>query len=192
MLSKPFLAVVLSLSAGLALASPTSLQSTTITATYNGLASGMLGFDDSFAGDVGGNVTKLNPDDASGAGIEYLTSDYLFAIDFSQSGVVSIYNNSPVSSGPYVLNFNFAGISDTISGFSLTGLGAASGAPVLSVINSHQIGVDLSNVSWDGSFTPLTAQLAFTSAVPEPTVPAMLIAGLGVLGLSRRRNRAAC
>lgn len=56
-----------------------SLEDAVITASYQGAPAGMLGLDHLFEAEPGSNVSRLDPLDG---GVEFLTGDYLFAIDF--------------------------------------------------------------------------------------------------------------
>jgi hypothetical protein len=44
----------------------------------------------------GSNISRLDPFES---GVEFLTSDYLFAIDFSKSGALTVFANAPVAAG---------------------------------------------------------------------------------------------
>lgn len=179
------------LAASQAFAGPTSLQSATITATYN--ASDVIGYDYFVALlNNASTLPSLNVSALSGYdnSPEFMTADGLFQIDFSASGLVTVYNAvADVPAGTYTLNFDFSGISENISSFLATNTSTITGTPLLTVSNAHSVSLNLSGITWGASdANSFTAQLGFTSAVPEPAVPAMLIAGLGMLGLARRQQ----
>ncbi|MES2152463.1 MAG: PEP-CTERM sorting domain-containing protein [Pseudomonadota bacterium] len=171
---------------GSAHASTISLQTATVTATYNGAASGMLGLDHLFAAEAGSNITKLDPADSGD--IELLTADYLFGVDFSSGGALNVLANGPIPSGSYVMRFDFGTtLAHAINGFTLTDMGGNGGAPLLTIINDHTLQLDLSNITWNGDFSMLSAQIA---TVPEPGSTTLVFAGLAGLALTRRARTA--
>ncbi|TFW09559.1 hypothetical protein E4K72_05385 [Oxalobacteraceae bacterium OM1] len=133
------------LAASPAKATPLPLQGAKITATYNGSAAGMLGFDSGYSGGPGSNITGLDPSDIS---VEFLTSDFLFGFDFAEDGMLTVYNNDTIPFGSYSIVFDFgSSLSQAITSFTLADRNAIGGMPALSLINSHAIGLDLSNVT---------------------------------------------
>lgn len=160
------------------------LQNASITGTYNGQASGMLGLDGGFG--ANSNTTHLDP---TNTGVEFLTSDALFGVDFDASSDVVIMTNNPVPTGAYVMRFDFgASVPASITSFTLTDNGGNGGLPLLSVINAHTIQLDLSGISWSSDFASLSARIGVSaaSAVPEPGSVTLLFAGLAGLALVRR------
>lgn len=172
--------------AGQAQAAPITLGNTVaITATYNG--GDVLGFDQGYNAVAGTNTTKLDPNNAN---VEFLTADALFAFDFTSDGQVLVYaNGTPDANGNYKLNFDFANLSTPITSFKLIDGSGAAGTPLLSVVDSDSISLDLSGLSWSQDFTPITLALG-TRAVPEPASLALLLAGAAGFAGSRRRRRA--
>lgn len=161
-------------------AAPLMLQDASITATYNGAADGMLGLDQGFAPGPGANTSKLDPTDT---GVEFFTSDFLFGIDFSADGMLTVIANYAVAPGAYSMRFDL-GNALPVTAFTLTGMGGVTGIPGLSIIDSHTIALDLSGVDWS-EFGALSARLetATAVAVPEPGAPAILMGGLAALAL---------
>lgn len=161
-------------------AAPLMLQDASITATYNGAADGMLGLDHGFAAGPGANTSKLDPTDT---GVEFFTSDFLFGIDFSADGLLTVIANYAVAPGAYSMRFDLGGALP-ITAFTLAGMGGVTGMPGLSIIDSHTIALDLSGVDWS-EFGSLSARLETGTAVavPEPGVPAILMGGLAALAL---------
>ena len=161
-------------------AAPLMLQDASITATYNGAADGMLGLDQGFAAGPGSNTSKLDPTDT---GVEFFTSDFLFGIDFSADGMLTVIANYAVAPGAYSMRFDLGGALP-ITAFTLTGMGGATGIPGLSIVDSHTIALDLSGVDWS-EFGALSARLETGAAVavPEPGAPAILMGGLAALAL---------
>jgi len=161
-------------------AAPLMLQDASITATYNGAADGMLGLDQGFAPGPGANTSKLDPTDT---GVEFFTSDFLFGIDFSADGMLTVIANYAVAPGAYSMRFDL-GNALPVTAFTLTGMGGVTGIPGLSIIDSHTIALDLSGVDWS-EFGALSARLetATAVAVPEPGAPAILLGGLAALAL---------
>jgi len=178
--------------AGQAHAAPISLEHATVTATYQGTAD-VLGLGHNFQAEPGSNVSGL---DQSDSGAEFITGDYLFMFDFSKAGLLSIYNNMPLPlpapAGGYTLSFDFGStLPAPITSFTLIDGSTVSGTPGLSVLNSHSIGLDLSALTWNSDFLPITAQIGSADAtgadVPEPASLALVLAGAMGLALFRRR-----
>ena len=161
-------------------AAPVMLQDASITATYNGATDGMLGLDHGFAAEPGSNTSKLDPTDT---GVEFFTSDFLFGIDFSADGMLTVIANYAVAPGAYSMRFDLGGALP-VTAFTLAGMGGVSGIPGLSIIDSHTIALDLSGVNWN-EFGSLSARLETGTAVavPEPGAPAILLGGLTALAL---------
>jgi hypothetical protein len=172
--------VLVALGQGAVHAAPLMLQDASITATYNGAADGMLGLDHGFAAGPGANTSKLDPTDT---GVEFFTSDFLFGIDFSADGLLTVIANYAVAPGAYSMRFDLGGALP-ITAFTLTGMGGVTGMPGLSIIDSHTIALDLSGVDWS-EFGSLSARLETGTAVavPEPGAPAILLGGLAALAL---------
>ena len=172
-------------------AAPLSLDNASITATYNGTAD-VLGNDSGYLPGPGSNVSGLDPNDSY---VEFLSGDALFGFDFTRAGLLSIYANIvPPLDGSYRFIFDFgSSLAAPIASFTLVDASAVGGMPVLSVLNSHSIGLDLSGLDWNGDFIPLTAQIGSADAadVPEPASAALLLAGVAGLAMSRRRKHSA-
>jgi hypothetical protein len=169
-------------------AAPLSLQAASITATYNGAASGMLGLDHDFAAENGSNTATVHP---AGDGAEFFTSDFLFGIDFDASGLVTVIANYAVSPGDYRMRFDFgASLASPITAFTWAGSSGASGAPGLSIVDAHTVAFDFNAVDWS-EFGSLSAQLGTTAAaaVPEPDGMAIMLTGVAGLALARRARK---
>ena len=70
--------------------------------------------------------------------------------------------------------------------------GVTTGMPVLNIVNGHTISIDLSDVTWNGDFSALTAGITLqgpVAAVPEPATAWMMMAGLAGIGMLARRRR---
>jgi hypothetical protein len=164
-------------------ATPLLLQDATITASYQGAAEGMLGLDHLFAQEPGSHITRLDPTDT---GVEFLTADFLFGIDFSASGALTVIANGAVAPGAYSMRFDFGNtLPGPIGAFSFVGTNGASGVPGLSIVDAHTIALDLAGVEWT-EFGSLTAQIGPAAEVPEPAGAALALAGLGAMLVARR------
>ncbi|WBS05214.1 PEP-CTERM sorting domain-containing protein [Pseudoduganella sp. SL102] len=159
------------------------LQGAIVTATYNGDAAGMLGLDHGFAAEPGANTTAL---DTTGTGVEFLTADFLFGIDISASGALTVIANGTIPTGAYSMRFDFGNsLASPIGAFTFTGTDGASGVPGLSLVDPHTIALELGGVEWN-EFGAITAQIDAVAAVPEPSSAALLLAGLGCLAAVHR------
>ncbi len=182
---------VLAAMANPAQATPLPLQNAVITATYNGDGAAMLGLDQGFAAVPGSNTTAIHP---SGAGVEFFTADALFGFDFNDDGSLTIYNNAPVPTGSYSFRFDFGtSLAAPLTSFTLAGMTGVAGTPLLSLQGGGSVlGLDLSALSWDDGYGSVTASVNSaepgSADVPEPRTPALLLGGLGMLMLSRRRK----
>jgi hypothetical protein len=93
----------------------------------------------------------------------------------------------PVPTGDYQLTFDFgATLPAAITRFTLLDGSAVDGVPGLSILDGHTIAVDLGGLAWHGDYGSITAQIG-AADVPEPAVPALLLAGAAGLAFSRRR-----
>lgn len=179
--------VLAALAAGPAHAAPISLEGASITATYNGSAN-VLGLDHDFAAEPGSNTSRLDPSDS---GVEFLTGDYLFAFDFTKTGLLNIWiNGTPAANGDYSFNFDFGTtLAAPITSFTLVDGTAVDGIPGLSVINGHNIGLDLSRLAWSGDYASISAQIGTSDTdLPEPASAALLLAGAVGLAIARRKR----
>ncbi|MFC5462711.1 PEP-CTERM sorting domain-containing protein [Massilia niabensis] len=165
---------------------PLSLQDAVITASYNGAADGMLGLDHLFAQEPGSNTTRLDPTDT---GVEFLTSDFLFGVDFSRSGALTVFANGAVTPGAYSMRFDFGNtLAGRIGAFRFVGTNGASGVPGLSIVDAHTIALDLGAVAWS-EFGSFTAQLDAPNEVPEPASAALALAGLAAMAFAARSRK---
>lgn len=165
-------------------AAPISLAGATITASYNGDPAGMLGLDHGF--EPGSNTSGLDP---AGMGVEFLTADFLFGIDFAANGELTVIANGTVPTGAYSMRFDFGNsLAAPIDAFTFLGGSGTAGMPALSVIDSHTIALDLAGVQWSEFGTVSAAIGSAAAPVPEPSTTALLVAGLAGLAYARRRR----
>jgi hypothetical protein len=180
-----------------AYAAPISLDKATVTATYQGTASSVLGLDHNFQAEVGSNTSKVY---APGMGVEFFTTDALFGIDFSAEGVLTVYNNAPLperqAGDPgYTFTFDFGStLAAPITSFGLLDGSMIGGLPVLSVVDGHSIALDLTGLTWNGDYASFSAQLGTQDAspggdVPEPATLGLLLLGAAGLAAVTRRAR---
>lgn len=167
------------------------LQHATIAASYNGATAGMLGVEHGFNAEPGSHISAIDPFGV--AEPEFISADYQFIVDFSASGLLTVYANAPITPGSYAMRFDFgATLGTALSAFTLVDASAIGGLPLLTLIDGHTIGLDLSNVRWNGDFASFSAQLdaVAPAAVPEPASAALLLAGLaGLAGRAHTRRK---
>lgn len=176
---------IASLPAAITHAAPIALRDAVISASYNGSAAGMLGLDRDFAAVPGSNTTRLDPTDS---GVEFLTGDYLFGVDFSPSGAMTVIANGAIPTGAYSMRFDFgASLASAIGAITFTGMDGAGGIPVATLLDDHSFALDLAGVSWS-EFGSITAEISAAAPVPEPATPALLLAGLAALLATRTRR----
>jgi hypothetical protein len=175
-------------STGAAHAAPLSFEDAVISASYQGAPAGMLGLDHLFADEPGSHISRLDPLES---GVEFLTSDYLFAIDFSKTGALTVFANGVVAPGAYAMRFDFgSSLGSPIGTFTFVGTDGASGVPGLAIVDAHTISLDLSRMAWS-EFGSFTAQIGAAGEVPEPASTALALAGLAAMaaGAGTARSR---
>ncbi|MGV7206993.1 PEP-CTERM sorting domain-containing protein [Oxalobacteraceae bacterium A2-2] len=181
-------AACLALPTGAAHAAATPLANALISASYNGDSAAILSLDSGFtAGLSNSNSSHLDP---TNVGVEFYTADFQFGFDFAASGLLTVYAADPVIvAGTHVARFDFgSSLPAAITGFALSSAGDTSGTPVYRVIDGHTIEIDLSAVSWNSTYASFDSTITLASPVPEPFSAGMMMAGLGLVALRRRRK----
>jgi len=179
---KIILCAALAAASGLAAADPVP-AGTLVTGTAGGAASGLLGLDAGFADVPGSNVTAVAAND-----LEFLSNDFAVAIDFLIDGTVNFYDNTGLGllAGSYSFSFELAGLEGRIFNFALSDLGGVTGGSIsTSVLDDQTVSITLTDVAFSSAFGRFSTQLT----VPEPTTPALLLAGMALLWSSRRAQR---
>jgi hypothetical protein len=167
-------------------AQSSTLQGATITASYN--AGAVLGADHGYAAEAGSGTTAL---DSAPDALEFLSGDYLFGFDFTDDGTLTVYANDTIAPGNYRFRFDFGStLAAPLAAFTLLDASAIGGMPLLTVLDSHTIGLDLSSITWNSSFAAFTTQIALVDAtdIPEPGAGALVLTGLMGVALTRRRR----
>lgn len=160
---------------------------TLITATSSGAASGLLGLDHLYVDEPGTGNTRLSDSEP-----EFLTNDYAAFADFFADGNVQFTANTFDGHlpGSYTLRFSFAGLSEDITSFTLTDLShISSGSITPLLIDGKTISISFTDLVFDDSFVPFTAQIGLSAAaVPEPSSAALIALCLGLMVVRQRRS----
>ncbi len=172
------LASTASLAASAAVLSP----GTRVSATLDGDAQALSGFDPTLQDYVAGQAAPVLDSD-----IEFMSADANLGVDLDSSGLLRLWDNSGTGElGSRVIELSFA---DAGLRLALPTLGMPtpllSGSLQFELLSPQSVRLTLTDARIDANYAYVDAQLAL-APVPEPA-PAALLA-LGLLGLALRRR----
>lgn len=171
------------LSSGAASAAPLLVTGQPVTATLNGAAADLLGFDALSQSYVAGGLSTLGDGD-----IEYVAADFSFMLDLGSDGLLRIYDNlgAGLLDGLRVIELNFGDPGLNLGSASLASA-PTGGLLEWELLGPQSLRLRLQDLQVAG-FGSVELQLA-ANTVPEPATAAL--AGLALLGaaLGRRKHR---